>query len=264
MIQEVSVKVWGELACFTRPELKVERLSYPLMTPSAARGVLDAILWKPQMQWHVRRITVLRPMTRSAGKDGPPYELISVRRNEISGRISPNVVKGWIAEPESFQPYYVDSAGRESAGGANRTQRNTLALRDVAYLIQASPLLTPLANQANDSGDDEDAGPNTEAKYVAMFERRVRKGQCFHRPYLGCREFACHFGPADGSEQAVSWTESLGLMLYDIRFQADGNHLPGFFQAHVRDGVLHCDTREPGPNGEAPVEVLGWPKEDPS
>lgn len=263
MIPEVTVKVWGELACFTRPELKVERLSYPLMTPSAARGVLDAILWKPQMVWHVRRIVILPPIGRLPDESRPPYELVSVRRNEISGRISPNVVKGWMSDPESFTPYYVDSAGRESAGGANRTQRNTLALRDVAYLIYATPVLTPKANlpRVKPPDEDEPEGPDTLAKYVGMFERRVRKGQCFHRPYLGCREFACSFGPPDGTEQPVDWTEPLGLLLYDIRFQSDGRHLPGFFQAEVRKGVLHCDTRDAGPNGEPPIQVLGWPKE---
>ena len=109
--------------------------------------------------------------------------------------------------------------------------------------------------------EDEDSGPDSVAKYVGMFERRLRKGQCFHRPYLGCREFACQFAPADGTEQPVAWNESLGLMLYDIQFGENGEHLPGFFRAEIRHGVLHCDTRENGPNGEAPVEIFGWPKE---
>ena len=259
----VVVKVWGELACFTRPELKVERLSYPLMTPSAARGVLEAIAWKPQMVWHIQRITVLAPMGRSPDPARPPYEMVSVRRNEISGKVSSSNVRGWMSDPDSFEPYYVDSAGRESIDGANRTQRNTLALRDVAYLIQATPILTTRANQPRTKPHDKDEpdGPDTEAKYVGMFQRRVRKGQCFHRPYLGCREFTCDFGPADGTEQPVEWNEPLGLMLYDIRFQTDGQHLPGFFQAQVTNGVLHCDTRGTGPTGEPPIAVLGWPKE---
>lgn len=260
---DVSVKVWGELACFTRPELKVERLSYPLMTPSSARGVLDAIMWKPQMIWQMRRIVVLPPVGRPVDPQRPPYEMVAVRRNEISGRISPNIVKGWMKDPASFEPYFVDSAGRESAGGANRTQRNTLALRDVAYIIHATPVLTSRANQPRTKPPDldEQPGPDSIAKYCAMFQRRVAKGQCFHRPYLGCREFACHFAPVDGSERPVAWSEPLGLMLYDIRFQGDSKHLPGFFRADVRDGVLHCDKLAQGPNGEPPVEVFGWPKE---
>lgn len=259
---DVTVKVWGELACFTRPELKVERLSYPLMTPSAARGVLDAILWKPQMMWHVRRIVVLPPVGRDVEPNRPPYEMVAVRRNEISGRISASKVKGWMGKPESLEPYQVDSMGRNSAGGANRTQRNTLALRDVAYVIHATPVLTSRANEprAIQPDLDEEPGPDTTVKYVGMFQRRVAKGQCFHRPYLGCREFVCQFGPVDGRERPVAWSEPLGLMLYDIRFQRNGEHLPGFFRAEVRNGVLHCDTTAPGPKGEPPVEVLGWPK----
>lgn len=265
MPPSVSVKVWGEYALFTRPELKVERLSYPFMTPSAARGVLDAILYRPQMRWHVRRITALRPAFPAGF---PPqaaalhYRLIGIRRNEIQGKIAPRTVEGWIKEPASFEPYLVDSAGREGAQGQNRTQRNTLALHHVAYLIEASPFLTEKANRTRQKPEDEeDAGPDSVAKYVGMFQRRVAKGQCFHRPYLGCREFACHFAPADGTEQSLArWDESFGLMLYDIRFGRDGNR-PGFFQAAVKNGVLHCDTEAEGPNGAPLVRVFGWDEE---
>ena len=259
----VSVKVWGEHACFTRPELKVERLSYPVMTPSAARGVLDAILFRPQMYWHVRRITVLEPWWLPPDPERPPYRLIGIRRNEIQGKIAPRTVAGWMSNPATFEPYLVDSMGREGAQGQNRTQRNTLALRDVAYLIEASPFLTERANKprTRPPSEDEPPGEDTDIKYVGMFQRRVAKGQCFHRPYLGCREFACHFAAPDGSERPVRWTESLGLMLYDIRFGADGRNLPGFFEARVEDVVLHCDTRAPGPRGERPVRILGWNEE---
>src|SRR5438876_8605313 len=122
----VSVKVWGDYALFSRPELSVERISYPFMTPSAARGVLDAILFKPQMNWHVRRITALRPSFPPgcpADLAKQPYRLVGIRRNEIQGTIAPRTVEGWIKEPESFQPYLVDSAGREGTQGQNRTQR---------------------------------------------------------------------------------------------------------------------------------------------
>lgn len=259
MPSSVYVKVWGDYACFTRPELKVERLSYPIMTPSAARGVLDAILWKPQMRWHVRRITALVPWWLQRNPSRPPYEFSGVRRNEVQAKIAARTVSTWMADPASFEPYLVDSAGRESAGGQNRTQRNTLLLRDVAYLIEATPLLTQRANlpRSRSADNDEPAGPDTIAKFVGMFQRRVAKGQCFHRPYLGCREFACNFGPVDGSEEPVDWNESLGLMLYDIRFSDRGN-VPGFFRAEIRSGSLHCDTLAPGPNGEPPVEIHGW------
>jgi CRISPR-associated protein Cas5d len=264
MPNNVSVKVSGEFALFTRPELKVERMTYQFMTPSAARGVLDAILFKPQMRWHVRRITALRPkfpadFPEEAAK--LPYRLIGIRRNEIQGKIAPRTVEGWIKDPSSFEPYYVDSAGRESVQGQNRTQRNTIALHHVSYLIEASPVLTEKANRPREKPPDvdEDPGPDSVAKYVAMFQRRVAKGQCFHRPYLGCREFVCHFAPVDGSEQPLAaWTEPLGLMLYDIQFGPGGLNRPGFFEAHVTRGMLHCDTVANGPNREPPIKVLGW------
>jgi CRISPR-associated protein Cas5d len=256
----VSVKVWGEFALFTRPELKVERLSYPIMTPSAARGVLDAILYRPQMFWHVRRITALDPWWLPPDSERPFYRLVGVRRNEIQGKIAPRTVEGWMRDASTFEPYLVDSAGREGAQGQNRTQRNSLVLHHVAYQIDATPALTDRANQPRvQPEDDEDQGPDTVTKYVAMFQRRVAKGQCFHRPYLGCREFACQFAPPDGNEKPLDgWSEKLGLMLYDIRFGADGRNRPGFFEAEVKNGVLHCDTRAPGPDGESPVTVLGW------
>lgn len=269
----VTVKVWGEFALFTRPELKVERMSYPFMTPSAARGVLDAILYKPQMRWHIRRITAIKPNFPAGfpvSATEQPYRLIPIRRNEIQNKISPTTINGFAKDPSSFRPYLVDSAGRESVQGSNRTQRNTLALQYVAYIIEASPLLTERANRPRTRPEDYDEakGPDTEAKYVAMFNRRVSKGQCFHRPYLGCREFTCDFAPVDGSEQPLeTWNESLGLMLYDIQYPAgqdtkNEDHLPGFFDARINGGVLHCDSLGDGPSGEAPVKVYGWDSEE--
>lgn len=260
----VGVVVWGEYALFTRPELSVERLSYPLMTPSAARGVLDAILFKPQMRWHVHRITTLRPRTFPPGFPTAvaerPYRLIGVRRNEVQGTIAPRTVGRWIEDPAAFEPYLVDSAGRDGAQGQNRTQRNSLLLHHVAYRIDASPVLTAKANLPRSRGeDDDDRGPDTVVKYAEMFRRRVRKGQCFHRPYLGCREFAAMFAePGDRDGVLADWSEPLGLMLYDIRFDPVTGNRPGFFHAHVRNGVLHCDTAGPGPNDEPPVRVYGW------
>jgi CRISPR-associated protein Cas5d len=257
----VSVKVWGDLACFTRPELKVERFSYPIMTPSAARGVLDAILFKKKtdpvtgrlgaaFHWHVRRITALRPWTHPQPQGSPPYQTISIRRNEIQGKIAPKTINASVAEHRPVSPYIVDSAGRESVDGQNRTQRNTLALSNVAYLIEASI----------DMDHWSDSDPPV--KYREMFVRRTQKGQCFQRPYLGCREFACDFAPVDGSEHPLAdWNEDLGLMLYDVRFGEDGRNWPGYFQARIRKGVLHCDTADPGPQGEPPVAVVGWPEQ---
>jgi CRISPR-associated protein Cas5d len=263
MPNTVSVVVWGEYALFTRPDLSVERITYPILTPSAARGVLDAILFRPQMRWHVRRITALEPRFPAgypAAARREPFRLVQVRRNEIQGAIAPRTVEGWMKEPATFEPYLVDSAGREGAQGQNRTQRNSLVLQHVSYRIDCTPKLTERANRPRARPEDgEDAGPDTVAKYVAMFNRRVEKGQCVHRPYLGCREFACDFAPPAGDEVGLGdWNADLGLMLYDIRFGPDGVNRPGFFAARVAGGVLHCDTEQPGPNGEPPVTVLGW------
>jgi CRISPR-associated protein Cas5d len=187
--------------------------------------------------------------------------MVNVRRNEIQGKIPTRTVEGWMKEPRSFGPYLVDSAGREGPQGQNRTQRNSLILHHVAYMIEAMPVLTSLANRprAKPADHEEGAGPDSVTKYVAMFERRVRKGQCHHRPYLGCREFTGDFAPPDGSEQPLcDWNERLGFMLYDLRFREGKPALPGFFDAEIRNGVLHCDARSRGPNGEDPVTVLGW------
>jgi CRISPR-associated protein Cas5d len=259
----VAVKVWGEFALFSRPELSVERISYPFMTPSAARGVLDSILFKPQMIWQIRRITALRPkfpLGFPSSEVDQHYRLIGIRRNEIQGTIAPRTVEGWIKEPSSFQPYLVDSAGREGAQGQNRTQRNSLVLQHVAYLIEASPKLTDRANLPRiHAEDEEDHGKDTEIKYVAMFNRRVAKGQCFHRPYLGIREFACDFGPPEAGESPLAtWTESLGFMLYDLRYSSHTARQPGFFDAKINKGVLHTDTDSPGLHGEPAVKVFGW------
>ncbi len=259
----VSFKVWGEFAIFTRPELKVERMSYPIMTPSAARGVLDAILFKPQMRWNVQRITAIEPTFPDGISDAAkeqPYRLVALRRNEIQDKISTNTIGAWMKNPEKCKPYFVDSAGRESIQGEHRTQRNTLALHHVAYRIDANPVLTAKANlPRKDAPDvDEDPGGDTAIKYVAMFNRRVAKGQCFHRPYLGCREFTCHFAPLDGTEQVLEWNQTLGLMLYDIQYGSDGKNHPGFFEATIRNGALHCDAMAASNDEVPPIKIFGW------
>ena len=209
----VRVRVAGPYACFSRPEMKVERVSYEVMTPSAARGVLDSILWRPEMRWVVRRIEVLRPI-----------RFISVRRNELQSKIAPTTVQKWMRDPAGYQPH---AAG---AGSGDNTPRNTLALRDVAYVIEAEPrVFAP-------------NGENTPTKYMAMFNRRVEKGQCFQQPYLGCREFASSFSLPDQAEKPVDIGIELGMMLYDIVFDREtGQNRPIFFKANVVGGIL--DTR---------------------
>jgi CRISPR-associated protein Cas5d len=210
----VQVKVWGEFACFTRPDMKVERVSYPVMTPSAARGILEAILWKPEFRWWVRAIHVLKLI-----------QFIPVRRNEVEGKASIQAIANWIKGKKQFSPLFADS---DEKGKGGRTQRNTVALRDVAYLIEASIHL-PNGFSAE----------NPPVKYREMFERRVEKGQCHARPVLGCREFAADFGPPDGSEQPIPDSRDLGLMLLDVIHPKRGERAPRFFAARLEQGILH-------------------------
>lgn len=201
----LEVKVWGEFACFTRPEMKVERVTYPVMTPSAARGVLEAIFWKPEFRWRVRAIEVLRDIA-----------YFSLVRNEVKSTISPVSARRRVEGSGSF---YAED---------DRTQRNTLALRDVAYVIRADVELR------NDGSDPE-------AKYRDQFRRRVQRGQCFHQPYLGCREFSAYFGPVERDDSAIDRSERLGRMLFDMTYAADGSGgaEPIFFEAALERGVLH-------------------------
>jgi CRISPR-associated protein Cas5d len=206
----IQLKISGDFACFTRPEAKVERTSYPIATPSAARSILDCICWKPEMRWVVTSISLLKPI-----------HYISARRNEVQSKLSPVSVKRWMADPSTYRPL-VAGAGANTEG----TPRNTLMLREVAYVITAYPVVF-------DKGSD-----NTPQKYCAMLMRRAEKGQCFQQPALGCREFAARFEPASESDIPVPLSEDLGSMLYDIVFRPDGNR-PIFFGARVRNGVMN-------------------------
>ncbi len=221
----IHLRTWGDLACFTRPEMKVERVSYPVITPSAGRGLLESILYKPQFRWQVRRIAVKKPI-----------RFLAFRRNEVKSRLSPR-------NPE---PLLADE---------DRTQRNTLALRDVEYVIEASLHLTPLAGlPRRKPANDEDNGDDALVKYLAMFQRRAEKGQCFAQPAFGCREFPAHFELAGESAMLVqpglNADSDLGLMLYDV-FDLDvfKDQQPGkiekpqpritFFKAQLKGGVVN-------------------------
>lgn len=205
----IRVRVSGDFACFTRPETKVERFSYPVITPSAARNVLDSICWRPQMRWIVTRISVLKPI-----------RYMSVLRNEVQSKLSPAAVKKWMRDASSYEPL-IAGAGM----GTDGTPRNTTLLRDVAYRIEAYPHVFDTSND------------NTPEKYVAMIERRVEKGQCFQRPYLGCREFAADFSPVREDEQPIPVSMEIGRMLYDIAFLPAGNRA-AFFEARLENGVM--------------------------
>lgn len=223
----VKLKIWGDLACWTRPENKVERVSYECMTPSAARNILDAICWKPEMRWVVTGISVLKPVRFQA-----------LRRNEVQSKVPMADIKKWMADGTSFRPM---AAG---AGSDEVTQRNTLALRDVAYVIEAYPHVY------------EPSGENTPTKYMAMFNRRLEKGQCFQRPSLGCREFAADFGPAGPVDRGLPGLNvDLGLMLYDIVFRRDGNQAV-FFDAKLKDGELDTRPEMAIPDARLRQEVL--------
>lgn len=195
----------GPLACFTRPELKVERVSYPVMTPSAARGLIEAVLWKPAIRWRVERIHVLREI-----------RFIAFRRNEVSSRaVAPRAAV--IQDGGALKPYFADD---------DRAQRNTLALREVDYLIEAHFELTPRA------------GPQENViKFGEIFERRLAKGQHFHQPYFGCRELAAEVLPADSAPPPIAESRDLGLMLWDIEYGPKARR-PLFFDAHLDHGVL--------------------------
>jgi CRISPR-associated protein Cas5d len=182
------------------------------MTPSAARNVLDAISWRPQMRWIVTRITVLKPI-----------RFLSVLRNEVQSKLSPAAVKKWMRDPSEFAPL-VAGAGQ----GTDVTPRNTTLLRDVAYWVDAYPLVF------------DTSGDNSPTKYAEMMKRRVDKGQCFTRPYLGCREFAAEFGPPREDDQPIADSLEIGRMLYDIAFLPGGNRA-AFFDARLENGVM--DTR---------------------
>ncbi len=229
----IHLRTWGDLACFTRPEMKVERVSYPVITPSAARGLLEAILYRPQFRWRIGRVAVKQPIS-----------FLSFRRNEVKKRLPESSARRWM-KGAPVEPFFIDD---------EHTPRNTLALRQVEYVIEASLELTPLANQVRrrPPASDEDESPDSLVKYLAMFQRRAEKGQCFAQPCFGCREFPAHFELADASAMRVAPNPNLdtdlGLMLYDV-FDLDVScdQKPGkieakpqitLFRAEIKDGVL--------------------------
>lgn len=209
----LEVRVWGDAACFTRPEMKVERVTYPVPTPSAARGILESIFWKPEFLWQVQEIWVLNPI-----------RYFSILRNEVNDRQSVRAAAGWQTR---------GGGGYDVSASDNRAQRHTLGLRDVQYIIRAQVLLRP--------GVESDP-----AKYRDQFRRRVESGRCFATPYLGCREFVASFERPSGSEQPIDHTEALGNMLLDLDYTADrsGRAAPRFFQARLDRGILRVPVQE--------------------
>jgi CRISPR-associated protein Cas5d len=214
--RRVKLRIEGEFACFTRPENKIERVSYAVMTPSAARGVLEAIYWHPQFTWKVREIQVLAEV-----------KTFSILRNEVNSKASPQA---------SFL-----------MADEDRTQRHSVCLRNVEYLVIAEPVVKQNTEPAR--------------KHIEIFERRVDKGQCYHRPCLGTREFAAEFSPADcDAKPPIDWTEDLGLMLWDLDFPERDPKRPWkrgvnerairplFFHAKVDKGILRVPSEPMGGN----------------
>ena len=210
MANSYCLEVCGDFACFTRPEMKVERVSYEVITPSAARAIFEAIFWKPAIQWRITQIEVINPVN-----------WISVRRNEVGKVFSGPSVKQL-------------NGGNALAMGLiiedERQQRSALFLREVKYRIFADLIF------------DQSKDPESKyAKYAEMFERRAKKGQCFNQPYLGCREFTCSFRMIEGSKnepKPISDSRELGWMLYDMDYTKKENPTPRFFKAEMKNGVV--------------------------
>lgn len=231
MSSPIKLHVWGENACFTRPEMKAERVSYDVITPSAARGILEAIYWKPEVRWVVERLHVFKPIA-----------FTSIRRNEVGKKIpvgGPGGVRAAMKGDRGMLGLHIEEERRQRAG---------TILRDVAYIIEARLEIL-------------DPGETVE-KHYNIFKRRAEKGQCFHRPYLGCREFPAHFAwvngvPPSSQLPAGQRDRDLGYMLLDIAFVPDakgtvvdahtGRKLraePRFFRAEMRDGVIDVPSMD--------------------
>ncbi|MBN8557022.1 MAG: type I-C CRISPR-associated protein Cas5c [Proteobacteria bacterium] len=208
MTSRFCLEVAGPYACFTRPEMKVERVSYDVITPSAARAVFESILWKPAIRWRVTQIEVLRPI-----------RFINLRRNEVSAVVSTrNVQQAMHAGSGNLALYIEDE----------RQQRAGYFLRDVAYRLHAELSLAPGCTEPL-------------MKYTEMFTRRARKGQCVNQPYLGCREFAAQFRLVEDGEElppALPETRTLGWMLHDLDFSNPADPQPRFFNAQMTGGVV--------------------------
>lgn len=203
-----KLRVWGEFACFTRPELKVERVSYDVMTPSAAVGILEAIYWKPAIRWHVDKISVLKPI-----------RFQSLRTNEVKSGVSPDNVKVGF-EQGDMSKTFLNTA-------KDRTQRTSLVLVDVDYIIEAH--FTETGAEASNP-----------SKHASIFKRRAEDGQCFHQPALGIRGFPAMFELLTGKNTTlvpVQETRDLGLMLHHIDHQVSPPR-PAFFRAILNEGVI--------------------------
>jgi CRISPR-associated protein Cas5d len=215
-MKSYCLEISGDFACFTRPEMKVERVSYDVITPSAARAVFESVLWKPAIRWHVRRIEVLRPI-----------RWMNLRRNEVGAVISSRNVTQAMAAGQGELALYIED---------ERQQRAALLLRDVAYRVHADLQVLALRDAAEPP-----------AKYHAMFERRANAGQWVNQPYLGCREFAARvrrIASLHEESAPISETCDLGWMLHDLDFTQPADPQPRFFRAQMEAGVIDVPAFE--------------------
>ncbi|MDR1821542.1 MAG: type I-C CRISPR-associated protein Cas5c [Oscillospiraceae bacterium] len=220
----VRLLVWGDYACFTRPEMKAERVSYDVITPSAARGILEAVYWHPGMHWVIDKLTVLNEI-----------RFDSVRRNELGSKIPPRNIS---------QAQKGGDIDLHQVITEDRQQRATLLLRDVRYVIDAHFELV----------SEKMAETDNVGKFLDQFNRRARRGQCYNQPYFGCREFAAHFRLLEDGEPAPEGFYSdkeprdLGFMLWDLEYKAVNEqtqtfeYTPKFFRAEMRRGVIDAAT----------------------
>lgn len=219
----VKVEVWGDYACFSRPELKTERVSYDMITPSAAVGLLEAIYWHPGMEWVIDRIYVLAPISliREDGENQnheADIKMTSIKRNEVKSKIPASSVRSVMTGGGSL---YLNAS-------AERNQRSSLILQDVHYVLEAHFNITGKAAPGDNAG-----------KFQDIMKRRLKKGQCFHQPCFGCREFPAHFREWEGgSIETIHLTRDLGYMLYGMDYSNPRDIRPMFFRAQLQDGVL--------------------------
>ncbi len=211
----ICLETWGDYALFSRPEMKVERVSYDVITPSAARGIIDSIYWKPAIAWHIDKIHVCNPI-----------EFTNIRRNEVSSKISArsvdSVMKG------AARTLYINT-------NEDRQQRASMILKNVRYIIEAHFELTDKAGETD-----------TIEKHYNIALRRMRKGQCYHQPCFGCREFPANFRLLEGDmpEAGLNGEKDLGYMLYDMDFTDPENIKPMFFRAVMRHGIIDLSACE--------------------
>lgn len=204
----IKVEVWGDYACFSRPELKIERFTYDCITPSAARGILEAVFWHPGLVWIIDKIYILSPI-----------EFTNIRRNEVKSKLLSSKAK--TAMSGKNIDLFIDT-------GSDIQQRAATVLKNVHYVIEAHFDMTDKANQSDNPG-----------KFQEMMKRRLCKGQCYHQPYLGCREFPAKFRLWEfDTVPTVDISSDLGLMLYDMDYSDKNNITPMYFRAKIQNGVL--------------------------